>query len=43
LPSSGGAPIRNASMPSILVIMGGFGALALVFGLRAYRRIDRSK
>ncbi|MDD5370849.1 MAG: ice-binding family protein [Anaerolineaceae bacterium] len=43
LPSSGGAPIRNDGFPSILVIVGGFGALALVFAVRAYRSTDRSK
>jgi hypothetical protein len=41
--TGGGAPIRNEDFPWSLVIVGGFGALALVFGVRAFRRTYRSK
>ena len=38
LPSTGGAPIQNDNFPWSLVIIGGFSAIALVLGIRAYRR-----
>jgi type VI secretion system secreted protein VgrG len=38
LPRTGGAPVRNEDFPWSLVIVGGFSAIALVFGVRAYRR-----
>jgi type VI secretion system secreted protein VgrG len=41
--TGGGAPIRNEDFPWSLVIVGGFSALALVFGVRAFRRTYRSK
>lgn len=43
LPSSGGAPIRNSDFPWSLVIAGGFSTMALVLGLRAYRRTHLPK
>ncbi len=43
LPGTGGAPIRNGNFPWSLVISGGFGVIALVFGIRAYHRTNRSK
>jgi hypothetical protein len=41
--TGGGAPIRNEDFPWSLVIVGGFSALALVFGVRAFRRTYRPK
>lgn len=39
LPNTGGAPIRNEDFPGGLVVMAAsFGAVALVLGVRAYRR-----
>lgn len=38
LPDTGGAPIRNEGFPWSLVIVGGFSAIALAVGVRAYRR-----
>jgi len=43
LPGTGGAPIRNAAFPWSMVILGGFSAIALILGIRAYRSIYRSK
>ena len=43
LPSTGGAPIRNEDFPWSLVIVGGFSAIALVLGVRAFRRTYRPK
>ena len=43
LPGTGGAPIRNEAFPWSLVIASGFSALALVLGIRAYRRTSRPK
>jgi hypothetical protein len=44
LPSTGGAPIRNEDFPwSLLVIVGGFSAIALVLGVREYRRTHLPK
>ena len=41
--TGGGAPIRNEDFPWSLVIVGGFSALALGFGVRAFRRTYRQK
>lgn len=38
LPNTGGAPIQNEELPWSLVIVGGFSAIVLVLGVRAYRR-----
>ncbi len=38
LPNTGGAPIRTEAFPWSLVIAGGVSAIALVFGVRSYRR-----
>ena len=38
LPNTGGAPIRNEEFPWSLVIIGGFTTIALVFGIRTFRR-----
>lgn len=38
LPNTGGAPIQNGDFPWSLAILGGISAIALGFGLRAYRR-----
>jgi Ice-binding-like len=43
LPDTGGAPIRNEGFPWSLVIVGGFSALALAGGVRAYRRTHLPK
>jgi hypothetical protein len=43
LPGTGGAPIRNEDFPWSLVIAGGFSAIALVLGVRAYRRTHLPK
>jgi len=43
LPGTGGAPIRSEGFPWSLVIVGGFSAMALVIGVRAYRRTSRLK
>ena len=44
LPSTCGAPIRNEDFPwSLLVIVGGFSAIALVLGVREYRRTHLPK
>ncbi|MFA5874879.1 MAG: ice-binding family protein [Anaerolineales bacterium] len=43
LPYTGGAPIRNEDFPWSLVIVGGFSAIALVLGVRAFRRTYRPK
>ncbi len=37
LPDTGGAPIRNDAFPWGLVFAGGFGTIALLLGVRAYR------
>jgi type VI secretion system secreted protein VgrG len=37
LPDTGGAPIRNNDFPWSLVVAGGFSAIALLLGVRAYR------
>jgi len=41
LPPTGGAPLQSESAPWGLVIIAGFSALALVFGLRAYRKTSK--
>jgi hypothetical protein len=38
LPNTGGAPIRDAQFPWVPVTVVGLGALAVVLGVRAYRR-----
>jgi Ice-binding-like len=38
LPNTGGAPIRNEDFPWSLVVVAGFSAIALVLGVRAFRR-----
>ncbi len=43
LPNTGGAPIRNEDFPWSLVIVGSFSAIALVLGVRAYRRTHLPK
>jgi hypothetical protein len=43
LPGTGGAPIRNDVFPWSLVIAGGFSAIALVLGVRAYRKTSRPR
>jgi len=43
LPNSGGAPIRNDGSPWGLLIAGGFSALALILGFRAYRKTSGPK
>ena len=43
LPVAGGAPIRNEDFPWSLVIVGGFSAIALVLGVRGYRRTHLPK
>lgn len=43
MPKTGGAPIRNEDFPWNLVIVGGFSAIALVLGVRAYRRTHLPK
>lgn len=43
LPPTGGAPIRNDGSPWSLVIAGGFSVIALVLGIRAYRKTSRPK
>ena len=43
LPNTGGAPIRNEGFPWSPLIFGGFGVLALVLGIRAYRRTNSPK
>jgi hypothetical protein len=43
LPGTGGAPIRNDVSPWSLVIAGGISAMALVLGIRAYRKTSRPK
>ncbi len=43
LPGTGGAPIRNDVFPWSLVIASGFSVIALVIGIRAYRKTSRSK
>jgi Ice-binding-like len=43
LPGTGGAPIRNGVSPWDLLIAGGFSALALLLGFRAYRKTSRSR
>jgi hypothetical protein len=43
LPDTGGAPIRNEEFPWRLVVVGGFGAVALFLGVRAYRRTHLPK
>jgi type VI secretion system secreted protein VgrG len=46
LPNTGGAPIRNdEAFPwgLVLVILGGFGVIALLLGVRAYRRTNLPK
>lgn len=42
LPSSGGAPIQNQNFPWIWIIIGSFGAIALLFGVLTYRRSSQS-
>jgi hypothetical protein len=41
LPGTGGAPIQNEDFPWTLVIAGGFSAIALFLGIRAYRSTYR--
>ena len=41
LPPTGGAPLQSESAPWGLVIIASFSALALVFGLRAYRKTSK--
>jgi hypothetical protein len=43
LPGTGGGPIQNEDFPWGLVIVGGLGAIALLFGVRAYRSTYRTK
>jgi Ice-binding-like len=43
LPGTGGAPIQNEDFPWTLVIAGGFSAIALFLGIRAYRSTYRPK
>ncbi len=43
LPGTGGGPIPNKADPQIWVIAGGFSAIALFLGFRAYRRTLRHK
>jgi ABC-type multidrug transport system permease subunit len=43
LPKTGAAPIRNEELPWSLIILGGFSAIALVYGARKYRRSHPSK
>jgi hypothetical protein len=43
LPGTGGAPIRNDNSPLGLVIAGSFSAIALVLGIRAYRKTSRPR
>ena len=43
LPGTGGAPIRNDGSPWGLLIAGGFTALALILGFRAYRKTSRPR
>ncbi|HEX9092281.1 MAG TPA: ice-binding family protein [Anaerolineales bacterium] len=43
LPGTGGAPIRNDVSPWGLLIAGGFSALALILGFRAYRKTSRPR
>jgi len=43
LPDTGGAPIRNEDLPWSLMVAGSFSALALVLGIRAYRRTHLPK
>ena len=41
LPSTGGAPLQSESSPWGLLIIGGFSALAIVLGSRAYRKTSK--
>jgi hypothetical protein len=43
LPGTGGGPIRNEDFPWSLVILGGFSAIALGLGIRAYRSTYQRK
>lgn len=43
LPNTGGAPIRNEGFPWSLLIFAGFSVIALVLGIRAYRRTHLPK
>jgi hypothetical protein len=43
LPGTGGAPIRNDGSPWGLLIVGGFSALALILGVRGYRKTSRPR
>jgi hypothetical protein len=43
LPGTGGAPIRNDGSSLGLLIAGGFSALALILGFRAYRKTSRPR
>ena len=43
LPISGGAPIRNDGSPWGLLIAGGFSALTLFLGVRAYRKVSKPR
>jgi len=43
LPDTGGAPIRDNSSPWGLLITGGFSALILILGLRAYRKTIKTR
>jgi hypothetical protein len=43
LPGTGGGPIRNEEFPWSLAIVGGFSALVLLLGVRAYRRTNRPR
>ena len=41
LPSTGGAPLQSESSPWGLLIIGGFSALTIVLGSRAYRKTSK--
>ena len=43
LPPTGGAPLQSESSPWGLLIIGGFSALALVLGSRAYRKTSKPR
>jgi len=43
LPSTGGGPIRSEVFPWSLVLLSGFSAIALFFGIRTMRRTNQSK
>ncbi|MGB4595560.1 MAG: ice-binding family protein [Anaerolineaceae bacterium] len=43
LPPTGGAPLRSDSSPWVMLSIGGFSALAILFSVRAYRKSSRSR